>query len=171
MMKNLPAVVIGIDGDIDKNGVAMLTTKDKHLQCEQMTNAVLMDFITKLHRMFGSIVVVIEASWLIKTNWHTTRWDRPALAAAKGYDVGRNHQRAIDIAEWCEHNHIPYYLQKPLKKCWQSATGKITKEELQYIVGQYGNRLPTPCSQDMRDAVLLAWNYAGYPIRVRVKNR
>ncbi len=166
----MPAVIIGIDGDIVNNGVAMLTTRDRHLQCDDMNNARLQDFITKVQRLYRDIVVVIEASWLIKTNWHTKRFDKPSVAAAKGYDVGRNHQRAIDIAEWCEHNRIPYHFQQPLKKVWQSASGKITKEELQYIVGAYGNKLPTPCSQDVRDAVLLAWDDAGYPTRVKGRN-
>ena len=54
----------------------------------------------------------------------------------------------------------------PLPKKWSGKDGKITKEELESFTG------PLPrCSQDERDAALLAWVHAGLPVSVRVSHK
>ena len=52
---------------------------------------------------------------------------------------------------------------KPLKKCWRGTGGKITQEELEYMTGKLDRRV----SQDARDAALMAWWFAGLPIKVK----
>ena len=52
---------------------------------------------------------------------------------------------------------------KPLRKGWLGRDGKITHEELEYIIG----RLDKRTSQDMRDSAILAWSYANLPIKVK----
>jgi len=50
---------------------------------------------------------------------------------------------------------------KPLRKYWKGKDGKITPQELQSFTGFKGRS-----NQDGRDAALIAWVYAGLPIRI-----
>jgi hypothetical protein len=52
-----------------------------------------------------------------------------------------------------------------LKKCWKGKDGKITQDEIAYFVSA-GEKMPR-MNQDQRDALLLAWVCAGYPVRVK----
>ena len=67
------------------------------------------------------------------------------------------------LNDMCEHYGIEVMAHAPLRKCWQGKDGKITHEELAYFTGITGRT-----NQDERDAGLLAWNYAGMPIRAKV---
>lgn len=89
----------------------------------------------------------------------------PQQAAAIGRSTGMNHQTGILIVECCKHYNIPCEIIKPLKKCWKGKDGKITQDELAYFVSA-GEKLPR-MNQDQRDALLLAWVCAGYPVRVK----
>jgi hypothetical protein len=164
-----PDIIIAIDPDTKDNGVAELH-KDRSMIIRSMNTADLQLWIKntadQAEQRGKKLVVVLEAGWLNHGNWHLKFTDSPKLAASKGYDVGANHQIGKIIQEWCEANQIDCHLQMPLKKCWNTHDGKISAKELQSIVGVYGIKLPKPCSQDMRDAVLLAWNYANLPIIV-----
>jgi hypothetical protein len=62
----------------------------------------------------------------------------------------------------CEHFGLHYELIKPLRKCWHGEYGKITHEELAYFTGITGRT-----NQEGRDAALLAWIYAGFPVKVK----
>lgn len=163
-------IYIGIDPDMQQNGVCCLNKTGASISfvAGTKTNAQLYDMLqlyaTKYEK--PNIQVTVEAGWLNRSNWHLTRYDNVRTAAAKGYDVGCNHQRGKDIVEWCQHNGYKVQEQKPLVKVWQTADGKVSVKELQSIVGQYGIKLPKPCPQDMRDAILLTWLAAGLPIRV-----
>jgi len=108
------------------------------------------------------MVVVVEASWMIQANWHVNKFDRRNRAAAKGYDVGRNHQVGMLIVEMCKVNGIPVVEHIPLRKCWSGKDRKITHEELT----QFCPVDKTRTNQEMRDAVLLAWAFADFPIRL-----
>ena len=50
-----------------------------------------------------------------------------------------------------------------MTKHWKGDEGKITHEELSYIVGP----LPKRTNQDQRDATILAWWYADLPIKIK----
>ena len=109
-----------------------------------------------------SLVVVVEAGWLnAKSNFHGQIGQR-AQRIAK--NVGSNHQTGKHIVEMCEGIGVDVELQKPLIKRWKGAGGKITHEEISYFTG-----ITTKTSQDGRDAALIAWNYAGFPIKVKAK--
>lgn len=69
------------------------------------------------------------------------------------------------IVEMAKHYGLTVDEVKPLRKCWRGREGKITHEELaQFIPG-----LPKRTTQDIRDAALLAWTYAGFPIKMNVR--
>lgn len=160
--------IIAIDPDVEKSGVAYLIRNTKRLSLHSLSFPLLLDYLQgakrELDKRNESLIVVIEAGWLIQSNWHLKRNDNKHVASAKGNSAGRNHETGRKIVEMCKHYGIEVLPILPLKKCWKGKDGKITQEELAYFTGITGRT-----NQDARDAALIAWNYAGLPIRVKVK--
>lgn len=160
--------IIAIDPDVEKSGVAYLIRNTKRLSLQSLSFPLLLDYLQgakrELEKRNESLIVVIEAGWLIQSNWHLKRNDNKHVASAKGNSAGRNHETGRKIVEMCKHYGIEVLPILPLKKCWKGKDGKITQEELAYFTGITGRT-----NQDARDAALIAWNYAGLPIRVKVK--
>lgn len=158
--------IIGIDPDVDRSGVAFLEVSTRKIKVSTLAFPELLDYLQTLeHReeITGqSVAVVVEASWLITHNWHTRSGDNRRVSAAKGNSTGRNHEVGRKIVEMCKHYGLEVVEQLPLKKCWQGKDGKITHEELTYFT-----RITGRTNQEARDAALIAWNYAGLPIRVK----
>lgn len=162
--------VIGIDPDVDKNGVAFLNCTTKKLKIMAYKFADTLDYLRRVKREAEvtntHFMVVIEAGWLNKAHWHLTAKDTKQMAAAKGNYVGRNHETGRKLAEMCEYFNIPHKLQKPLAlksggmHLWNSKDGKITHEELVNFTGYSGRT-----NQEGRDAALIAWTYAGLPVK------
>lgn len=161
--------VVGIDPDVDKSGVATLDTKTGQMIATDLPFPFLVDFLRDLgdDNEDESIVIVVEASWLISYNWHTKNGDNRRVSAAKGNSTGRNHETGRKIVEMCKHYDLDVIEQRPLKKCWKGKDGKITHEELSYFIPG----LPKSTNQEVRDAALLAWNYAGLPMKVKPINQ
>lgn len=153
--------IVGIDPDSDKNGVACLNVVERSLSIKALAFPHALEYLARLE---PDTLVVIEAGWLNKSNWHLNGWDSKVKAAAKGNAVGRNHEVGRKLAEMCEHWHIPYRLARPLKKMWQGPEGKITATELEAFTGYKGRT-----NQEGRDAALLAWVEAGFTIKTKSK--
>ncbi|MBR5276833.1 MAG: hypothetical protein IKU35_06835 [Bacteroidaceae bacterium] len=163
--------VIGIDPDVEKNGVAFLECATKRLEVTSLTFPDLLDFLRSTQRqaevLQKNLRVIIEAGWLNKAHWHLTSKDSKQSAAAKGNAAGRNHEVGRKIAEICEHWQLPYELIKPLAlktggvNLWKGKEGKITHEELSAFTGITGKT-----NQEGRDAALIAWTWAGFPMRI-----
>ncbi|GFI38294.1 MULTISPECIES: hypothetical protein [Bacteroidales] len=158
--------VIGIDPDIDKSGVAHLNVKNRTLEVSTLSFARLVDYfdyVVERQKATGqSVIVVVEASWMVKSNWHLKFGSRKEYAAATGYKVGQNHQTGKLICEMARAKGLEVLEHAPLRKCWKGKDGKITADELQQITGLIGRT-----NQESRDAVLLAWCYANLPIRLK----
>lgn len=158
--------IIGIDPDVEKNGVAFLERTTRKLEVTTLNFADTLDYLCFVKRKsettLQSFIVVIEAGWLNAGNWHYRYTDSKAKVAELGRATGRNHQTGILLAEMCEHLQIPFTLQKPLRKIWHGANRKITAEELRAFTGLTGRT-----NQEGRDAALLAWEYAGLPIKIK----
>lgn len=159
-------VVIGIDPDVDESGVAFLIVESRILEVYRLTFAYLLDYLQEigdvLMREGKSVVVVVEAGWLNKAHWHVGRGGSAARSAAIGNHTGRNHEVGRKIVEMCRHYGIEVVEQPPLRKMWKGRDGKITHEELQHFTGITGKT-----NQETRDAALIAWEYAGLPIRIK----
>jgi hypothetical protein len=160
-----PDVIIAIDPDVTKSGVCMLQPKTRDLKFDALDFPNVLELIrtTKDLTEPGKLVVVVEAGWMNKSNWHLLQYDSNAQAARKGYDVGRNHETGHKIVEVCKALEIRVVEHIPLVKRWRGKDGKITHEELAYFTG-----ITKRTNQDERDAILLAWNFAALPIRVKV---
>lgn len=167
------AYVVGIDPDVEKNGVALLDCEEKKIvRLWSLTFPELLDFLHSIKRQAEveekNLRVIIEAGWLNKAHWHLTHKDTKQSAAAKGNAAGRNHETGRKIAEVCEHWQIPHELIKPLNlkvggvHLWSGKDGKITHEEIVAITGISRSRT----NQEERDATLIAWEWAGLPVKV-----
>lgn len=167
-------IVIAIDPDVTKSGVANLEVKSKSLECFALTFPELMDyllafkmeeeerkFLSGFSHMKKRILVVVEAGYLNRSNWHTKAGFNSATTAKIGNNTGRNHEVARKIVEVAKHYGFEVKEAKPLKKIWGGHDKKITHKELALFTGISGRT-----TQDMRDAGLLAWTFAGLPIKI-----
>ena len=167
MMNSRPEIVIGIDPDVNKSGVAYLDTTTKSVEVISNSFPQLIDYLQRIAKNFnisGRVVVVVEASWLISTNWHTKREDSVRKAARKGKDAGRCHEVGRKIVECARYYGLEVVEKLPLKKIWKGKDGKITDEEIKAFI-----RIEGRTNQEERDAALLAWEHAGLPIRIPIK--
>lgn len=141
---------IGIDPDVDKSGFAVLDRASGALELESLTFTQLMNRLVQIRATKADAVVVVEAGWLNRGNWHVRYHDNKGQATMKGYHVGRNHEAGKKIVEVAKFFGFEVIEQKPLRKCWRGTDGKITAEELAQLTG-YRKR----SNQDSRDAALL----------------
>lgn len=165
-------VYIGIDPDAEKSGVGVVKRATREVDVKQLAFASLVAFIRlQQHRaevQGKTIMVIVEGGWLIHGNWHIPFRCSTAKAAAIGRSVGMNHQTGLLLVEILKAEGIPVQVQRPLRKMWQGADGKITSAELAEITGK--EKLPR-CNQEGRDALLIAWVASGLPVRVRPTKR
>ena len=159
-------IIVGIDPDVEKSGVATLRLPSKYANFNAFTFAQTMKYFDLLKEVQQedkkTIAIVVEASWMIKANWHLMRSDNARIAASKGYKVGANHEIGKLIAEMARDKGLHVVEHAPLRKCWRGKDGKITAEELASFTG-----VKKRSNQEMRDALLLAWCFADLPIRLR----
>lgn len=159
--------ILAIDPDCDKSGAVVLRTADKYISCECLAFPKLLDHLRFCADMAKkgdhSLIAVVEAGWLNASHWHHSRDDSRSKVAALGNAVGRNHETGRKIVEMCRHYGIKVDEVMPLKKVWRGKDGKITQEE----ISQFIPKFPVRANQEVRDAALLAWNYSGFPIRMK----
>lgn len=174
MMKR--RVIIGIDPDVDKSGLAVVSLPEREIALYDFTLPQMVDFFREMKANCDSedvsYVVIVEASYLIQTNWHLSWNDSKSRAAAKGKQVGRNHEIGRQIVAFCKHLHIPYEEKRPLTKCWSGKDGKITADELNLLLEGTGFApITSKTNQEKRDAALLALDYSNLPMRMARKQR
>ena len=138
---------IGIDPDVDKSGFAVWNKPaQKFESIEALGLAEIMSFFQVIK--ISIEIVVIEAGYMNKGNRHTFKGQTVAAAAKTGENVGRNHQRGMDIVEILEWMKIPYRLQKQI-------TPNKWKDDAAYfktITGWHGKTNP-----EKRDAAMLVY--------------
>ena len=157
-------IIIAIDPDVDQSGVARLDVTQRKSWADTLPFPMLVEYVRTVHRQnAGKVTVVVEASWHKTHNWHLSRYDRPGVAAKKGYDEGRNHEAGRKLVEMLQYYGIEVEEQPPLRKIWQGPDRKITHTEITAIT-----KWDKKCSnQEERDAMLLAWNRSGLPIIIK----
>ena len=165
MMRSNADIIIGIDPDVKKSGFAFIAEKGEVVVLGSYTFPELIEYLQIARDRFLAenmrVVVVVEASWKISTNWHTGRGDSIRTAARKGKDAGRCHEVGRKIVECAQYYGLEVVERLPLKKIWKGKDGKITDEEIKAFMPIQGRT-----NQEERDAALLAWDYAGLPIRL-----
>lgn len=167
---------VGIDPDIDKSGFSIVDKElKKIISATTYTffdmETALLHFHSQCQQKGIQIVVIVEAGWLNKISSYHTYKDNEgkekrivgARAQKIAQDVGRNQQVGILLVEYCKRQGIDVIEASPLRKGWKGPKGKITHDELAYFTGITGQS-----NQEVRDAILLAWEYAGLPIKIKV---
>lgn len=163
-------IIIGIDPDVSKSGVAEISKDGSEIGLQALSFPELLDYlqIARQREMASGakVVVVIEASWKISTNWHIHRGDSKGAIARKGKDAGRCHEVGRKIVECAQYYGLEVVERLPLKKIWKGKDGKISHEEIKAFIPISGRT-----NQETRDAALLAWEWAGLPIRIITTKR
>ena len=158
--------LVGIDPDVSKSGFALLDCEAREFtQVEALTFPAVIDRFAELAAMKadGKAVTVVMEDSDLATNWHYNSRDSKAVCAAKGRSVGLCHATARHLKECAENFGLEVVMMKPLRKFWKGRDGKITHEEAAYFM----RGLPKQTNSESRDAALLAWAYADFPIRVK----
>lgn len=155
-------VIIGIDPDTIKSGVAVLVPSTRNIQVYSLTFPELLDFLLAFSKKYDCVknIVVIEAGWMHeKSDFRDTK-GKAATRIAK--NVGANHETGKKLIEMCKHYGLDVLPHIPLKKGWKGKDGKITQVEIEQFIA-----LPDRTNQEERDAALLAWCFANLPIRIK----
>lgn len=156
--------VIGIDPDVSKSGVAEVNLSTREAKVQILSFPDLLKYLLQKKEEYRgrAYVIVVEAGWLVKkSNFHGS-YGRRAERIAK--DVGSNHETGRKIVEMCQSFEMNTVEQRPLRKIWSGQNGKISHEEIKAFAQDIGSR----SNQEERDALLLAWCFAGLPIRLSV---
>lgn len=163
-MTKAKRIIVGIDPDTEKSGIA--TYYNGELLAEALPFPQLIEKLYLLATLTDDVLVVVEAGWLVdKSNFHG-KHGRRAERIAK--NVGSNHQTGRHIVEMARHYGLEVIEQKPFNKGWNGSDGKITHEELNYILQHNGLEQIKRTNQDVRDAVLLTVIHAGLKIKIKV---
>lgn len=165
-----PDVIISVDPDIDKSGAACLDVNTREMRLFAYTFTELMmlcnDVMVDCVRGGKRLKIIVEAGWVNSSNWHLMPYFSKNMCCEIGRRTGENHGTGKIIVSYLKDLGYNVEEVRPLRKCWKGKDGKITAEEFKEITG-YDKR----CNSDMRDAGLLAWAYAGFPIRMKVNNK
>lgn len=165
-MRTRADYIIGIDPDTDKSGVAQVRVAGREVELFSASFPELLDYLQRMRQKELTegvkVMVVVEAAWKISTNWHTKRGESVRVSASKGIDQGRCAEVGRKIVECARYYGLEVVEQLPLKKIWKGRDGKITDEEIKAFIPIKGRT-----NQEARDAALLAWNEAGFPIRIK----
>lgn len=164
--------VIGIDPDIEKNGVACIRRSRRELEVHSLTFPETLEYVKGMYREWkevnetyapASFMVYVEAGWLNKGNWHVQesrngKFSPSAWAAAVGKSDGECSAVSKKLLECFEYYGIPCSPIKPLRKCWKGPDRKITHEELLQELSVYKvqHKLGARSNPEKRDAALIA---------------
>lgn len=135
-------MIIGIDPDLTKSGIACLHCDTKRLEMTCLNFVDIMKFI----RMNQPIIkrVYIEAGWFNKkSSYHGS--PNMSTAARIGKNVGENHATGKLLAQCIEAEKIKVILVKPTKK-------KLNAEQFKALT-----KIQTRTNQEQRDSAMLIW--------------
>jgi len=153
-------IIIGIDPDIKRSGIAILEKETKKISVFNYQFPFIVEFFQKICDKKSDILVVVEAGWLNSISNYHGEVSKVGQRIAK--NVGSNHQTGKHIVEMAKHYGLNVELQKPFIKCWKGPEGKITHDEIKSFTG-----ITFPTNQETRDAILIAWIVAGFPIKIK----
>lgn len=135
-------IIIGIDPDVIKSGVAFKTGKE--IRLSNMAFFELFDALATLRKCNGAgvIKVYIECGYLNKGNWHKTSGTN-SVNAQIGQRTGANHQISKLLLQMCHYLDIDFVEVKPTRS-------KVDSAFFKQITG-----LDARTNQEQRDAYML----------------
>lgn len=147
-------LVIGIDPDTSKSGLAVYNIEKKDIRVSSLTFFQIFDFLKK--EAHNIELVRIEAGWLNqKSNFHGKFHQTKAEGERIAKNVGSNHETGRKLVEMCHYLNLSWEIVRPL------GTKKIDDKTFKMITKVKGRT-----NQDMRDAGMLVWNWR----KVKVKS-
>lgn len=139
-MKN--RLLIGIDPDVEKNGVCF--KNGKLIELSNLTFFQLFDFLkSQTNNSHMNPIVYIECGFLNASNWHKKANASASLNAKIGERTGANFEVAKKIVEMCEYLNLEYVKVKPTRS-------KVNAEFFKQITG-----IDKRTNQEQRDAYFL----------------
>lgn len=136
-------ILIGIDPDVDKSGVAL--SFNGKLTLLNLTFFDLYDYLKNCQSLFKSFLVVIEKGESNKALFNSK--GKKSVASTIGMKTGRNFEVTNKIAEMCEYLKIDYEFYVPTSQ-------KLSHDYLNKIV-----ELPKRTNEEQRDAVRCILKY------------
>jgi hypothetical protein len=148
-------ILIGCDPDCKKSGVALYEKLHGKYEAKTLSFFELLSFLefykSKAFHYETGMLVIIEAGWLNKSNWHVNKNQSNAVSGLIGNKTGLNHQTGILIEQMCQYLNIEYRLVRPTTAKWNLTTCKnITHVDMKHI--------PSESKQDCVDALKLIWH-------------
>lgn len=139
-------ILIGIDPDIDKNGVAIKTDSYELLN---LTFFELFDKLISLKNI-DDLKVYVECGELNKTVYQVQNIPKgvrniKVYCAQIGVKVGKNFSAANSIIQLCEYLGVEYVKVKPINR-------KLDKDQLKQYTG-----ISKRTNQEQRDALMLIY--------------
>ena len=135
-------IIIGIDPDLEKSGVAVLGKS--HFELKNLKFADVVELFYDQQDMIKK--VVIEAGWLNKkSNFHMRAGQSKAKGESIARNVGENHATGKLLVQMAQHLGLPVVEVKPTKS-------KTNSEDFNRLTGWVGRT-----NQEQRDAGMLIW--------------
>lgn len=134
-------ILIGIDPDVERSGVAFL--KDNKLKLQNLTFFELFEMLKAYRYEVIKPIVYVECGYLNKSNWHKKAGKSAAINAKIGERTGANFETAKKIIEMCIYLGLPNFQIKP-------TSSKINNGFFQKLTG-----LKIRTNQEVRDAYML----------------
>lgn len=134
-------LLIGIDPDVDKSGVAFKNGNEYTL--ENLTFFELFDFLKFYKEREEKPIVYVEKGSLNKSNWHAKQGYSAAFNSKIGENTGRNFETANKIIEMCQYLNLKVLEIKPKSK-------KIDSDTFKKLTG-----FTKRTNQEQRDAFML----------------
>ena len=146
-MSQQDAILIGIDPDVDKSGVAIKTPSG--MDMKTLNFFALFDYLRSVKKYANEarleLCVFVECGYLNKGNRHKVLGGSLSLNSKIGEHIGQNHQVAKKILEMCEYLGLNYQEVRPTK----------TKLDSNQFNEKTGYKKRT--NQEQRDAMMLIW--------------
>lgn len=134
-------IIIGIDPDVTKSGVAI--KKGGKVELLNLEFFKLFKSLSDLHASSQyEIKVYIECGFLNKGNWHKVNGSN-SINAQIGQRTGANHETAKKIVEMCQYLGLSYQEVKPTKS-------KVRSDFFKQIT-----KIDKRTNQEQRDAYML----------------
>ena len=142
-----PNIYIGIDSDVTASGVCVWNSElQTIMSLETRSFWSLYSLLYECsQRESADVLVVIDAGWLNRSNFHARAYENQRVNAQIGERTGANHEVGKKIAEMCEYLGLPYQLHKP-------TNGKVKAGYFKFLTG-YTKRT----NQEERDAAMLVF--------------
>jgi len=139
--EKMSKILIGIDPDVEKSGVAFLT--ENKLKLQNLSFFELFEMLKFYKEKENKPVVYVECGYLNKSNWHLKAGMNSRTTGQIGQRTGANHEVAKKIVEMCVYLGLPHEKIKPTR----------SKSDSQLFKQATGLKIRT--NQEQRDAYFL----------------